>query len=155
MGDLQAIREGLAANLAALRTNETVVQVSAYLLDNPTPPSLVVAGVDSDGYEEQAYTGQSVSYTILVEACLGLVADITSQKTLNRLLSPTGSASLVAAAKATPTLTSRLNDDGTISTGQAAAAESIAFDGYRGQTRFVLSNGSEVLLATWAFTVFA
>lgn len=156
MADLQTIRQGLAGSLAALRENGTVGQVSAYLLDNPTPPALTVSGVDDDGVDPLAYGADGgVGYTILIEACLGKVSDIGAQKLLNKLLAPTGETSLVATVLADDKLTKRLSDSGVLTTGQTPAASSLAFAGYRGQTPFVLENGSRVLLATWAFTVYA
>ena len=100
------------------------------------------------------YGREDVIWTILIEACLGLVTDIGAQKLLNKLLAPTGETSLVATVEATPTLTKRLSDQGVVTTGQAAAGK-VDFAEYRGQTPFVLTNGSRVLLATWAFTVIA
>jgi hypothetical protein len=150
MADLKTIREGLAGNLAALRQAKVVGQVSPYLLDNPTPPSLMVAGVEQ--FEFLGF-GETARWTILVEACLGLTADVGSQDVLNRLLAPTGATSVVAAAEADQRLTSRLDVRGVLTTGQAPAADSVAFSGYRGQSRFQLRNGSDVLLAVWAFEV--
>jgi|DewCreStandDraft_4_1066084.scaffolds.fasta_scaffold46081_4 hypothetical protein len=150
MADLRAIREGLAGSLATLRANGTVGQVSPYLLANPTPPSLMVAAVDE--YEFLGF-GTSVRWTILVEACLGLAADVAAQELLNKLLAPTGATSVVAAAEADQRLTSRLDRSGFLHTGQAPAADSVAFAAYRGQSRFQLRNGFEVLLAVWAFEV--
>jgi hypothetical protein len=127
-------------------------QVSAYLLDNPTPPSLMVAGVDSDGVTYPTF-GDAVRVTLLVEACLGFVSDIGSQKALNRLLASSGETSVVEAGEADQSLTSRLKDNGQILTAQEAVADSVSFQGYRGQSRFILPNRAEVLLATWAFEV--
>ena len=61
----------------------------------------------------------------------------------------------MATVEATPTLTKRLSDQGVVTTGQVGAAQNVAFAEYRGQTPFVLTNGSRVLLATRAFTVIA
>jgi hypothetical protein len=95
----------------------------------------------------------SVRWTILIEACLGLVSDIGSQILLNKLLAPSGATSLVATVEANQSLTNRLDVNGTLTTGQSAAADSVAFSEYRGQNRFTLKSGSEVLLAVWAFEV--
>jgi hypothetical protein len=59
----------------------------------------------------------------------------------------------VAAVEANEHLTSRLADNGTLTTGQSSAADSVAFSEYRGQNRFTLRNGATVLLAVWAFEV--
>lgn len=155
MPDLTDIREGLAANLDVLRAAGHVGQVSPFLLDNPTPPALMVAGVSELEFLTFGSVGNppGVRWQFLIEACVGKTSDVGSQKILNALLAPTGSSSLVAAVEADAALTSRLNEEGTLRTGQEPAAESVSFTEYRGQTPFVLENGIRVLLATWAFEV--
>lgn len=154
MADLQTIRSALAANLYPLRANRTVVQVSPYLLDNPTPAALLVAAVDDFEVLTFSPIDPAVRWTILIEAVLGKTSDVGSQRVLNSLLAPTGATSLVEAVEADQRLTSRLADDGTtLTTGQSEAADSVAFSEYRGQSRFTLENGMTVLLAVWAFEV--
>lgn len=128
-------------------------QVSAYLLDNPTPPCLQVAGVDADGMENITF-GTSKRWVILIEACLGLVSDIGAQKLLNSLLSE-GAVAEAVESDQTPAgaLYSRLSDDGVVTTGTTPACDSVAYLAYRGQAPTVLENGSRVLLATWAVEV--
>lgn len=151
MADLEDIFQGLAASLVTLRTDGVIGQVSSVLLENPMPPAVMVAGVDE--YEYADFLG-GVQWTILIEACLGLVSQPQSHRTLRQLLAPTGTTSLVAAVEADQTLTSRYNDEnGQVTTDQEEAADSVAFSEYRGQSRFTLENGSTVLLAVWAFKV--
>jgi hypothetical protein len=161
LADLDDIFAGLGANLAALKQAEIaprqplIQQVSAYLLDNPSPPSVMVAGVDVDGVDFQTFGREDVAWTILIEVCLGRVSDIGAQKLLRKLLAGTGETSLVQAVEANQTLTSRLLDDGTVQTDQDAAAEKVTFAGYRGQTQFRFpGQEAPVLLATWAFGVY-
>lgn len=147
MADLDAIRQGLAANLVPLRTAKIVGQVSAYLLDNPQPPCLQVAGVDETDYDTGGYgAGSSDTWTILVEAALGLVNEMGAQKVLNALLETDA---VKDALESDITLTSRLQDNGVVLAGQAAAAEWVKVRRYRGQTRFRFPSGAEMLLATW------
>ncbi len=160
MADLEDIFSGIGANLAALKAVEIargqplLGQVSAYLLDNPTPPCAMVAGVDSDGVTYETYGRENVAWTILVEVCLGRVSDIGSQKLLRKLLAGVGETSLITAVEADQTLTSRLGDDGQVTMGQSPAAEKVTFAGYRGQVPFLFpGQNAPVLLATWAFEV--
>lgn len=154
MADIQTISEAMAGALATLRddVDNFIGQVSPYLLDSPTPPSVMVAGVD-DFTMLDFGENPSVQWTILVSAVLGDLSDKGSQRLLNRLLAPSGSESLVAVLEADQALTKRLNADGTVSTGQSAAANSIAFSEFRGQISPVLDDGTRVLVATWAFEV--
>lgn len=154
MADLDTICNRMAGSLVPLRDTATdlIDQVSPFLLDSPTPRMLMVAGVDDVTYLD---FGDGVEWTILVSAALGLLTDQASQKTLRRLLAPSGGDSIVAALEADQSLTTKLNNDGTVSTGQSAAADSIAFSEYRGQISPVLADGSQILLATWAFEVIA
>lgn len=154
MADLDAIRRGLAANLATLRTAGTVGQVSAYLLENPTPPSLQVAGVDTIDYDEHGFgSAGEDNWRILIEAALGKVSDTGSQDLLNTLLSES---SVKTAIEADTKLTSRLSANGqTVTTGQSAAALWVKCRRYRGQSRVVFPNGAELLLATWEVEVAA
>lgn len=163
MADLTDIRRGLAANLAVLKVAagftakgvKPIGQVSPWLLDNPTPPSVLIAGVEAEGLDYLGFGSSSISATFLVEACLGTVSDIGSQKLLSALMAADGTTSLVAALEADGRLTSRLGDDGRVTTDQDPAATSVAVQGYRGQSRIKLGNTTEVLLATWAVQVLA
>lgn len=152
MADLDAIRRGLAANLRdALPAGDG--HVGAYMLDSPTPPALQVVGLDEIDYDTLGYGGAGDTHLLIVEAVLGRFSDIGSQKTLDNLLS--GADSVKAALESDKLLTSRLEDDGTVTTGQPAAAEWLKVRRYRGQTRFALPNGNEVLLASWLVEVAA
>lgn len=152
LADLTAIRRGIAAQLRdVLPVDEG--QVFPWLQESPPTPCLQVAGLDSDGAVSLTF-GDAKQYVVLVEGCLGLVADTNAQQRLDDWLSTDAIADAVEDANSpTGALTSRLQDDGTVVTGQAAAADSVGFDGYRGQTRFPAQDGRVLLLATWAFKV--
>lgn len=153
MADIDAIRRGLAANLAVLKP-DTVGQVYPYLLQNPSPPSVMVSGIEAGGIDYISY-GDSVSIMFLIEVCLGVVSDIGAQKLLGSLLASSGATSLVTAVQADRRLTSRMGDDGRVTADEGAAADAVAFEGFRGQTPFTLPNRTEVLLATFAVQVLA
>lgn len=154
---LANIRSALAANLETLRTAGVVGQISAYLLDNPTTPSVQIAGLVADGidYDAGGYTDPpAVAYRISVEAVLGAVSDTASQDILNQLLAVTGTTSLRAAVEANQTLTSRYTETTrTVTTGQSALADYVHVTRYRGQSRHTFPNGSEMLLAAWEVLV--
>lgn len=150
MADFDDIRRGLAANLTVLRPD---YQVSAYLLDDPSPPTLQVAGVESIDYDTGGYGDRADTHSFVIEACFSGTSDIGSQQLLDALLAPTGATSLKAAVEADRTLTSRLLDDGTVQTSQPAAVAYLRVTAYRGQSRFTLPNGTDVLLASWTVEV--
>lgn len=161
MADLQAICEGLAANGAALKTAGLIKQVSAYPLENPTAPALLVAGVEPAGYEYVTFGGgavePSIRLSVLVQVVLGKLSAPVTFKLLHRLMAATGSESLVATIEADPQLTSRYQEDGTgdfdILTSQAAAADFVSFNAYRGQSIWTAESGIVYVSANWAFEV--
>lgn len=149
MADLDAIARGLAANLATLRTSGVVGQVSAYPLENPTPPTLQVAGVATIDYDEHGFgSAGEDTWTVLVEAVLGKVSNVGAHTLLYRLLSES---SVKTAIEADTRLTSRLSADGkTVAANQAAAATWLKCRRYRGQSR-----DGDLLYATWEVEVAA
>lgn len=98
MADLAQIREGLAT---ALRTIPDV-QISAYLLSKPTPPTFMVGGPDEVGLLDEF--GGAPTWTLPVIAYTGLAQDIGAQKRLDLYLAPDGPTSIRAAIEADPTL---------------------------------------------------
>ena len=98
MATITQIREGLAANLAAL----SGFQVSAYTLANPTPPTIwVIPGEVL--YDKAMHRGLD-EITMLVQAFVASTADIGSQTRLDELLDPTGANSLKTAVESDKTL---------------------------------------------------
>lgn len=159
---IDEICEGIAANLHALRELDPPLlkQVHPFLLENPTAPSAMVG--DPIEFTFESFTGPddagTVRWLIPVEVWLGTASDIGSRKRLRQLLAPAGASSLVAAVEAAGDLsrrrlTSRLNEEGELSTDQAPACDSIAFEEFRGSSRFLADNGTTYLLATWIFEV--
>jgi hypothetical protein len=143
MPDFDSIRRGLAANLrAALPAAEGLV--SPYLLADPKKPCLQVAGIER---MEPHDFGDGRDYTILIEACLALGEGIAAQRKLDELID-----SVPAAIESNLTLTSRLLDNGTVQTGQAAACDALAFVEYRGAGKQSIA-GTECLLGVWAVQV--
>lgn len=154
MAQLDDIREGVAANLYALKTAGTVGHVSAYLQENPQTPSVHVVGIAPFDYGLGFGDGAGDEWTVLIEALVGRATDIGSQKTLNALLATAGTSSLKVAVESNRTLTSRLSDAGVVTTGQPAACSHLLVSRYMGQSRTVVSS-AEMLVATWAVRVIA
>lgn len=148
MPELDDIRQGLAANLAAIPDT----QISAYMLDNPTPGMLQVAGLDEIEYD-RTY-GRDDTLFVVIEGCASLASgDIGSQKRFDRWLASSGAESVKAAVESDKTLTKRLQPDGTVQTGQPAAADALRVTRFRGYRRQRLENGTEVLLGDWIVQV--
>lgn len=154
MAQLDDIREGLAANLYALKTAGTVGHVSPYMQENPQTSSVHVAAVAPFEYGLGFGDGAGDEWTLLVEAILGRVTDVGSQKTLNSLLATSGSTSLKVAIEADTKLTSRLNEKGVLTTDEGAACSHLLLSRYLGQSNPVLG-GALTLVGTWAVRVIA
>ena len=160
MAGLDEICSGIAANLWTLRP-EVVKQVHPFILENPTAPSLMVGEPVEFSYE--TFSGPDnppgMRWLIPVEAYLGTASDIAARQTLRRLLAPTGETSLVAAVEAEGTpqsrLTSRLDHSFELLEDQAPAADSIAFEEFRGWSRVLGENGATYLNAVWVFEVYS
>ena len=101
---LAELRAGLATNLGTIAD----VQVSAYMLGNPTPPTIHLLP------EEITYDGAMGrgmdTWTITVQAFVGLVSDVGAQKRLDQMLAPTGATSVKAAVEADRTLGGKCSD---------------------------------------------
>lgn len=104
------LRQGLATNLAAIPE----VQVSPYILSNPTPPTIWVAGLETN--YDTAYgsrtTGSTYTdeYVALVQGFVALSEDIGNQMLLDNLLAASGSYSVKAAIEADKTLGGACDD---------------------------------------------
>ena len=161
MSDIQALCEGVAANLLSIRNSDPklVKQVHPFQLTNPTATSLMVYGVLEFDYVTYGSPAQppGMRYLIGVEAWIGLASDIGSQIKLRSLLAAVGDDSLVAAVEAAGTerarLTARLNSDGELTEDQPPACEQISFEEYRGSAKVLGDNATEYLTATWVFEV--
>jgi len=135
MADLALIRAGLAANLGVLGIQNT----SAYMLANPTPPSVHVfpAGVEYD----LAMARGLDHWTLTVQLFVALSADIGSQVNLDRYLASSGALSVKAAIESDPTLG-----------GSCADASVTSCSGYR---QFVSEGRPPYLGVDWTVEVYA
>ena len=139
MAGLEDIRRALAANLRAVLPADEG-HVSPYFDEAPKTPCLQVAGVSE---VERIDFADGKRFEIVVEGILGSIVDRASQRLLDRWLEEEA----VDAAFEEP-LTSRLLDNGTVQTGQAAAADSGAYLRFGGQGR-LLRGQTTLLVATW------
>lgn len=135
MATLAQIREGLRANLASISD----VQVSAYLLSQPTPPCIEIAPASVE-YDLAMQRGAD-RWTIVVRAATGLTTDRGAQVNLDELLAPTGARSVKTAIEADSTL-GGVVDDLRVTTMRA----------YRAIPR---ESGGPLLGAEWDVTVIA
>lgn len=131
----------MAANLTVLKPDWAV---SAYLLDNPTPGMIQIAGMSEVEYLD---FGGGAERTFVVEAVASLGNDVGAQKQLDKLMDG-GENDLKAAIEADPTLTMRLGDDGEVDISQEPACDDLECI-FQSQGRFTPQNGVPVLLATW------
>lgn len=135
MADLADIREGLALNLQAIPD----LQVSAYLLSRPTPPTVMVGGPEEISWLEE-YGGRP-NWTLPVIVYTGMATDVGAQKLLDRYLAPDGLESIRAAIEADPTLGGAVADLAVTST-----------TGYR---TYLVGGGDVLYLgAEWSVTVY-
>jgi hypothetical protein len=105
MSSLAAIRTGLAANLATLKTTYRDMQVSPYVLSNPTLPCIWIKPTQGavTEYHQAMQDGQE-TWTLSVQAFVGSGSDITAQTVLDELLATNGGHSVKAAIEADTTL---------------------------------------------------
>lgn len=104
MADLTQIREAIAESLRSISD----VQVSAYLLSNPTPPTLMVTPGEID-YHQALQDGMEM-YTLRVQALVAHTGDIGPQQQLDGMLASTGNRSIKAAVELEPTLGGLVDD---------------------------------------------
>jgi len=147
--DFDDIRRGIAALLrTALPADEG--HVDAYFRDSPPVPALQVVGPRE---MERIDYGTGRRWLIAVEGCFGLTNEVMAQKKLDALIEPVADA-VESDTTTTGALFSRLQDDGTILTAQAAAAQSVAFvrleQPSKQQTE---TEADRLLVASWLFEV--
>lgn len=104
------LRQGLATNLAAIPE----VQVSAYILSNPTPPTIWVAGISTE-YDRtmgRRVTGGKYTdeYTALVQGFVPFTEDVGHAMLLDTFLAASGTFSVKAAIEADRTLAGAADD---------------------------------------------
>jgi hypothetical protein len=135
MTSLAAVRAGLAANLDAIPD----IQVSAYMLSNPTPPAIEIHPSQTD-YDLALKRGLD-RWRFTVRAFVGLTSDIGAQKRLDRMLASSGSESVKAAVESNPSLSGVIED-----------LRVINASGYR---QYLREGASAVLGAEWEVEVLA
>jgi len=138
--DLAGIRAGIAANLATLSGAPANVQISAYMLGNPTPPTLQVMGPDQIDYDLAMQRGLD-EWRFIVQGFVGAMTDRGAQVNLDAWLAPTGSLSVKAAIEADRTLGGSVQD---------SYVESAS--GYK---IYQLDAGHQVLGAEWTIRLLA
>lgn len=135
MADVAAIRQGIADNLTAAFGPD--VQVSAYMLAEPTPPAIHVfpGPVEYD----QAFGRGLDELTMRVQAFVALVADQGAQINLDKFLAGSGAYSVKAAIEADRTLGGACHD-----------AHVTAHTGYQ---QYQPAGGGPMLMAEWTVLV--
>jgi hypothetical protein len=123
--DLGAIRTAMAAALSRIGG----VQVSAYMLTNPTPPAIQMlpAAITYD----EAGSGGLDELTMTVQAFAPLGSDIGSQESLDELLNATGTRSIKANLEFDPTLGGLVQD---VHVTDVSTYRVYVFDGRAGAT---------------------
>ncbi len=105
---LAQIRAGLATALEdALPT--TGGQASAYMLDNPSPPTLQVMGPEEVQYDQAMARGLD-EWTLVVQAFSGSPSDRAAQELLDGWYVPNGSTSVKSAIETDRTLGGIIED---------------------------------------------
>ena len=105
MGSLAAIRAGLVTNLNTLKTTYQDMQISPYILSNPTLPVILVkptAGSVTE-YHQAMQNGQE-TWSLTVQAFIANGGDQSQQVWLDELLATSGPHSVKAAIEADKTL---------------------------------------------------
>lgn len=95
--DLKVIREGLAAALEPVKLTEDM-QLSAYLLSDPSPPCAQVVPDETEYH--QAMQDGAETWGLVVQVMVALGSDIGAQQRLDRMLASSGSQSVKQALEA-------------------------------------------------------
>jgi hypothetical protein len=110
MSSLALIRAGLVTNLNVLKTTYQDMQISAYILSNPTLPTIWVkptAGAVTEYHQAMETMGNpdgQLKWSLTVQAFVASGGDITAQMVLDELLNTSGTHSVKAAIEADKTL---------------------------------------------------
>lgn len=139
MASLTDIRTGLAANLRAIAD----LQVSAYMLSQPTAPSAHVfpGGAAGDIEYHQAMRDGVESWPMTVQVFVALSADIGSQVNLDAYIASSGARSVKAAIEADTTL--------------GGAAQDLIVVSCSGYRQFVFEGRPPLLGAEWHVRIYA
>ncbi len=140
MADVAAIRAVLATRLSTLLG--TGGQSSAYMLDNPTPPTLHVLGLSATDYDTTFGRGGD-GLSITIQGIAGSTAMQAAQETLDNWLDTTGSTSVKAGIETERPAPVTLG-------GLVAACRVTSTTGAR---IFKLPNGTDVWGAEWTLEI--
>lgn len=99
MADLGTVRQAIATALANVGTD---VQVSAYLLPQPSPPTLQVLPGEQQ-YDRAMHRGLDIR-TFTIQGFVAYNESTETQKRLDELMAPTGARSVKTVLEADPTL---------------------------------------------------
>jgi len=135
MASVKLIREGIAANLESLKG----CQVSAYMLENPTPPTVWVFPGDED-YDLAARRGTD-KLTFMVQAIAGIVTDQGAQQLLDEFMDDGGAKSIKAAVESDTTL--------------GGAADDLHVTERSGYQQVTLEGRGRFVFAEWTVEVYA
>jgi hypothetical protein len=111
---LQEIREGLAANMAAVYTPD--VTTSAYTLEQFVPPVIQVIGLDNVNYD-MAFGRGVDEWHITIQGLVGPTLDQAAQARLDGWLTGHGATSVKVAIEADRTLGGKVYDTEVMSAG--------------------------------------
>lgn len=131
---IATIRAGLAANLSRI----VDVQVSPYVLSEPTPPTIQIRSGDVT-YDRAMNRGWD-EVTMIVQALVPFSSDGGSQAALDAMMAPNGSTSVKAAVESDLTL--------------GGACDQVHVVSCSG-TQLATIAGVAVLLAEWTCIVYA
>lgn len=115
-GSLAAIRAGLVTNLNVLKTSYQDMQISAYILSNPTLPTIWVkptSGAVTEYHQtfQTSVLGSAMeTWSITVQAFVAAGGDISAQMVLDELISTNGPHSVKQAIEADKTLGGATDD---------------------------------------------
>jgi hypothetical protein len=152
---MHALRRGLAANLRAVPD----CVVSPWLHPDPPKLCLSVAGPDvgseAVGYNEGGFgelaSDRGASMPMIIE---GVVSCAGGLRAAQEIFDEWILWLVPEAIESDVRLTSRLNEDGTITTDQSAACDSLAVREFRGYRRERLGTGTdEFLVGDWVVDV--
>jgi hypothetical protein len=132
---LDQIRQGLANNLASIPD----IQVSPFMLAQPTPPGIHVFPGPLT-YDQAMSRGLDI-YNVVAQAYVAFTTDIGSQKLLDRMCEPSGANSVKT----------QIEKDRTLG-GIVGTVQVTGMSGYRVVQR---DTGGPLLVAEWDITVYS
>lgn len=135
MAKLSAIRDGLKANLDSLQG----VQVSAYMLSNPTPPCLEV--FPSETLYDLTMGRGFDEWKLTVRMFVGVTTDVGAQRRLDDYLASAGSLSVKT----------KLESDKTL----GGAAQTLRVESCSGYRVYQPEGRGPLLGAEWSVSVLA